>query len=328
MTRTDGAIRHDWAVEEIAALHEVPLLELIGRANAVHRYHHDPNKVQKASLLSVKTGGCPEDCAYCPQSAHHRDVDLMRQDLMEPERVIALAATAKATGVERFCMGAAWREVRDGPEFDAVIEMVKGVRALDMEACVTLGMLKPHQADRLAAADLTAYNHNLDTGPEYYGRIITTRTYEDRLRTLMAVRAAGISLCCGGIIGMGETVQDRAAMLQRLAGFDPHPESVPINALVSVEGTPLGKRPRIDPLDLVRMVATARLVMPASIVRLSAGRAKLNREAQILSFVAGANSIFCGETLLTTPNADSSEDAELFASIGQPGLASRSIPVG
>lgn len=318
MIAADGTIRHDWTVEQIATLHELPLLELVGCANAVHRRYHDPNRVQKASLLSIKTGGCPENCAYCPQSAHHREVDLTRDRLMDPAKVIAMAATARAAGAERFCMGAAWRQVRDGVEFDAVITMVEGVRALGMEACVTLGMLKPHQAERLAAAGLTAYNHNLDTSPEFYGRIITTRTYEDRLETLATVRSFGIDLCCGGIIGMGETVRDRASMLQVLASMTPHPESVPINALVPVEGTPLADRPRIDPLELVRMVATARLAMPAATVRLSAGRKALNREAQILCLLAGANSIFYGETLLTTPNAEIGEDVELFAAIGQP----------
>ena len=313
---TDGAVRHDWSVEEIVALHDLPLLELVGRANAVHRLHHDPNKVQRASLLSIKTGGCPEDCAYCPQSAHHREVDLTRDRLMDPAKVVAMAKTARDAGADRFCMGAAWREVRDGREFDAVIAMVEGVRALGMEACVTLGMLKPHQAERLATAGLTAYNHNLDTSPEYYERIITTRTYEDRLRTLAAVRAAGIELCCGGIVGMGEGVRDRASMLQILAGFTPHPESVPINALVPVAGTPLAGRRRVDPLDFVRMVATTRLVMPSSTVRLSAGRSALNREAQILCLLAGANSLFYGETLLTTPNAGIGDDEGLFAAIG------------
>ncbi|NTG42114.1 biotin synthase BioB [Rhizobium rhizogenes] len=317
MMAADGTIRHDWAIDEIVALHNLPLLELVGRANAVHRMYHDPNKVQKASLLSIKTGGCPENCAYCPQSAHHREVDLTRDRLMDPESVVAMAATARAAGAERFCMGAAWRQVRDGREFDAVIEMVKGVRALGMEACVTLGMLKPHQAERLAAAGLTAYNHNLDTSPEFYRQIITTRTYQDRLDTLATVRSFGIDLCCGGIIGMGETIRDRASMLHILAAMEPHPESVPVNALVPVEGTPLAKRPVIDPLELVRMVATARLVMPASTVRLSAGRSNLNREAQILCLVAGANSVFYGDTLLTTPNAGIGEDAELFAAIGE-----------
>ncbi len=314
--KEDGLIRHDWSVDEIAALYRLPLLELVGRANAVHRQYHDPNRVQKASLLSIKTGGCPENCAYCPQSAHHREVDLTRDLLMEPQKVLAMAATAKAAGAERFCMGAAWRQVRDGKEFDAVIEMVEGVRRLDMEACVTLGMLKPHQAERLAKAGLTAYNHNLDTSPEFYSRIITTRTYQDRLETLSTVRATGVELCSGGIVGMGEGIRDRAAMLQVLAGFAPHPESVPINALVPVEGTPLAKRDRIDPLELVRMVATARLVMPQSTVRLSAGRSSLTREAQILCLMAGANSIFYGDTLLTTPNAGIGEDAELLAAIG------------
>lgn len=316
MSAVDGTIRHDWAVADIETLYQLPLLELVGRANAVHRQHHDANHLQKASLLSIKTGGCRENCAYCPQSAHHKEVDLTRDRLMDPQKVVAMAATAKAAGAERFCMGAAWRQVRDGKEFDAVIDMVKGVRALGMEACVTLGMLKPHQAERLAQAGLTAYNHNLDTSPEFYQRIITTRTYHDRLETLATVRNAGIELCCGGIIGMGENVRDRAAMLQVLANFAPHPESVPINALVPVEGTPLANRPRIDPLELVRMVATARLTMPTSTVRLSAGRSSLNREAQILCLMAGANSIFYGDTLLTTPNAGIGEDADLLAAIG------------
>ncbi len=317
MTAADGTMRHDWTTDQIAALHDLPLLELVGRANAVHRQNHDPNRVQKASLLSIKTGGCPEDCAYCPQSAHHREVDLTRDKLMDPQGVVAMAATAKEAGAERFCMGAAWRQVRDGKEFDAVIEMVEGVRALGMEACVTLGMLKPHQAERLAAAGLTAYNHNLDTSPEFYGDIITTRTYADRLETLETVRSFGIDLCCGGIIGMGETVRDRASMLQVLSAMDPHPESVPINALVPVAGTPLADRPPIDPLEIVRMVATARLVMPKTVLRLSAGRSSLSREAQILCFLAGANSVFYGEALLTTPNAAEDEDASLFAALGE-----------
>ncbi|MGE7415310.1 biotin synthase BioB [Methylobacterium tarhaniae] len=311
----DGAVRHDWTVEEIEALHDLPLLELVGRANAVHRRHHDPNRIHKASLLSVKTGGCPEDCAYCPQSAHHRGVDLARDRLMDPPSVLAMAARAKAAGAERFCMGAAWRQVRDGAEFDAVVAMVEGVRALGMEACVTLGMLKAHQAARLAEAGLTAYNHNLDTGPDFYGRIVTTRRYQDRLDTLATVREAGIGLCCGGIVGMGEAVADRAGLLRVLASMAPHPESVPINALVPVEGTPLADRPRLDPLDLVRMVATARLVLPGSVLRLSAGRAQLGREAQILCFLAGANSVFAGDTLLTTPNAGHDDDAALFAAL-------------
>ena len=315
----DGAIRHDWTVDEVQALHDSPLLDLVGRANAVHRRFHDPRDVQLASLLSVKTGGCPEDCSYCPQSAHHREVKLTRSSLMEPQTVLEAARRAREAGATRFCMGAAWRSVKDGPEFDAVLEMVRGVRGMGMEACVTLGMLKPHQAERLAEAGLTAYNHNLDTGPDYYDKIITTRTYDDRLETLGHARAAGLSLCTGGIIGMGETVRDRAAMLQVLAGMDPHPESVPINTLVAVEGTPLADQPPLESWELVRMVATARLVMPKSRVRLSAGRRNLSREAQMLCFLAGANSIFYGEQLLTTANNERNDDVDLLRAIGAKG---------
>ncbi len=307
--------RHDWSVAEIVAIHDQPLLDLVAEASAVHRAHHDPSDVQRASLLSIKTGGCPEDCAYCPQSAHHKEVKLDRVDLMDADEVLALATRAKAAGADRFCMGAAWRQVRDGAEFDAVLRMVAGVRALGMEACVTLGMLNEAQAGRLAGAGLTAYNHNLDTGPDFYDAIISTRTYDDRLRTLKAVRGAGLEMCCGGIIGMGEGVRDRAAMLQVLAGFDPHPESVPINALVPVAGTPLSRLPKVAAFDLVRMVATARIVMPGARVRLSAGRSSLSQEAQVLCMVAGANSIFYGETLLTTPNAEVGEDDGLFAAL-------------
>lgn len=309
-------IRHDWTVDEIAAIHDLPLLDLIAEANRIHRLFHDVSDVQKASLLSIKTGGCPEDCAYCPQSAHHREVHLDKIEMMKTGEVLAAAARAKAAGADRFCMGAAWRSVRDGARFDAILEMVRGVRTLGMEACVTLGMLNAAQAQRLKEAGLTAYNHNLDTSPEFYPNIITTRTYEDRLATLRAVRAAGLQMCCGGIIGMGESVRDRASMLQVLASFDPHPESVPVNALVPVEGTPLGERERLDPLDFVRMIATTRIVLPAARVRLSAGRSQLNREAQILCFVAGANSIFYGETLLTTANVAVNEDDSLLASLG------------
>jgi biotin synthase len=308
-------IRHDWTSDEIVAVHDLPLLELIARANAVHREYHDVNDVQKASLLSVKTGGCPENCGYCPQSAHHREVHLDRVDMMKTDEVLAAAARARSAGADRFCMGAAWREVRDGAPFDSVIEMVRGVRALGMEACATLGMLTAPQANRLKEAGLTAYNHNLDTGPDYYRNIVTTRSYQDRLETLKAVRGAGIEMCCGGIVGMGESVADRAGMLRVLAAFDPHPESVPINALVPVAGTPLGGRERIDPLDFVRMIATTRIVLPASRVRLSAGRSDLSREAQILCMVAGANSIFYGEALLTTANVTENEDNTLFAAL-------------
>lgn len=309
------AFRHDWSLDEILAIHDQPLLDLVAEANRVHRLHHDPSDVQKASLLSIKTGGCPEDCAYCPQSAHHKEVKLDRVDLMDKDEVLSLARRAREAGADRFCMGAAWRKVRDGKEFDAVLGMVEGVRALGMEACVTLGMLNADQASRLKTAGLTAYNHNLDTGPDYYDKIITTRTYEDRLETLKAVRGAGIEMCTGGIIGMGESVADRAAMLKVLASFDPHPESVPINALVAVKGTPLAKRDPVDPLDLVRMIATARILMPKSRVRLSAGRSSLTREAQVLCLVAGANSIFYGDKLLTTPNAEENEDDALFAAL-------------
>jgi biotin synthase len=312
----DFSIRHDWCADEIVAIHNSPLLELVSRANAVHRRYFDPNDVQKAALLSIKTGGCPEDCSYCPQSAHHREVKLDRIELMEVDDVLAAARNAKEAGADRFCMGAAWRQAPEGKRFDAVLDMVRGVRALEMEACVTLGMLNASQAQRLVAAGLTAYNHNLDTGPDYYGEIIRTRSYKDRLDTLAAVRAAGLEMCCGGIIGMGESVKDRAGMLQVLASFDPHPESVPINALVAVEGTPLTGREQVDPLDLVRMIATTRIVMPESRVRLSAGRSVLSREAQILCLVAGANSIFYGETLLTTANAGVNQDDALFAALG------------
>jgi biotin synthase len=305
-------VRHDWTVAEIVAIHDQPLLELVHRAQEVHRAFHDPADIQRASLLSIKTGGCPEDCAYCPQSAHWKEAGVAREKLMPVAEVLAAAAAARAAGADRFCMGAAWRQVKDGRDFDAVLEMVRGVRALGMEACVTLGMLTPAQAERLAEAGLTAYNHNLDTGPDFYGEIITTRTYADRLDTLRAVRAAGIQVCCGGIIGMGETIADRAAMLQVLASQDPHPESVPINALVAVAGTPLGDRPPVDPLELVRMCATARIVMPQARVRLSAGRRSLSREAQILCFLAGANSLFYGEKLLTTANADADDDDMLL----------------
>jgi biotin synthase len=283
----------------------------------VHRRHHDDGEVQLASLLSIKTGACPEDCKYCPQSAHYaKSTGLAREQLLDVDDVLAKAALAKEAGATRFCMGAAWREVKDGEAFDRVLAMVSGVRALDMEACVTLGMLNQTQADRLADAGLTAYNHNLDTSPEFYGEIITTRCYQDRLDTLERVRRAGIEVCCGGIIGMGETIEDRASLLVTLATLDPHPESVPINALVPVEGTPLGGRERIDPLDLVRMVATARIMMPASRVRLSAGRHELTREAQILCFMVGANSIFYGDKLLTTTNNDTNEDLALLEEAG------------
>jgi biotin synthase len=315
-TQTSTDIRHDWTVEELLAIHDQPLLDLVARANQVHRRYHDPNDIQRASLLSIKTGGCPENCKYCSQSAHWREVDLERETLMNVGAVLAEARTARDAGAGRFCMGAAWREVRNGPEFDAVLDMVRGVRALGMEACVTLGMLTADQAQRLADAGLTAYNHNLDTSRQFYGEIVTTRDYDDRLRTLDVVRASGVEICSGGIIGMGESVRDRVAMLQTLAALSPHPESVPINALAAIAGTPLADRPAVDPLDLVRMCATARIVMPKSRVRLSAGRRRLSREAQVLCFLAGANSVFYGEKLLTTANAECDEDREMFNALG------------
>jgi biotin synthase len=311
-----AAVRHNWTTGEIQALLDLPLLDLVYQAQTVHREFQD-DTVQLASLLSIKTSGCPEDCGYCPQSAHHaKTTGVAKENLMNVDDVMAKAKMAREAGASRFCMGAAWREVRDGAEFDNVVEMVRGVRELGMEACVTLGMLKPHQAKRLAEAGLTAYNHNLDTSPEFYSEIITTRTYDDRLETLAHVRDAGITVCSGGIIGMGEKNHDRASMLQVLATMTPHPESVPINALVAVKGTPLEKQKPIDPLDLVRMCAAARITMPRARVRLSAGRSSLTREAQALCFMAGANSIFYGEKLLTTANNDAAEDRAMIESLG------------
>jgi biotin synthase len=310
-------LRHDWGRDEVLALLTSPLLDLVDEARAVHRQHHGSAEVQLASLLSIKTGGCPEDCKYCPQSAHYaKETGVAREGLLDVDDVLAKARIARDAGATRFCMGAAWREVKDGVAFDCVLAMVRGVRALDMEACVTLGMVTEAQAARLADAGLTAYNHNLDTSPEFYGEIITTRTYQDRLDTLDCVRRAGIEVCCGGIIGLGESMEDRARLLQTLATLDPHPESVPINTLVAVAGTPLEDTPPVDPLDLVRMVATARILMPLARVRLSAGRRSLTREAQILCLLAGANSIFYGDTLLTTANNDTADDLALIAEAG------------
>jgi biotin synthase len=311
----DDDVRHDWTVDELFGIAELPLLELVYRAAGVHRRHHDPHDVQRATLLSIKTGGCPEDCAYCPQAARYK-TGVQAHALLDVETVLAAARAARDGGADRFCMGAAWRNVRDGADFDAVVEMVRGVRALGMEACVTLGMLEPHQARRLAEAGLTAYNHNLDSGPDFYPEIISTRTYEDRLRTLDAVEAAGIGVCCGGIVGMGESRRDRVAMLVTLANRNPHPGSVPINALVSVDGTPLGGRGTVEGFEVVRAVAAARIAMPHARVRLSAGRRELGAGMQALAFLAGANSIFTGEKLLTTPNAERDDDAALFAALG------------
>lgn len=310
-------IRHNWTTDEALELLELPLMDLLYRAQTTHREHHDDNTVQLASLLSIKTGACPEDCKYCPQSAHHaKKTGLKKEPLMDVDAVLEKAKIAKEAGASRFCMGAAWRNVRDGEQFDKVIDMVKGVRAMDMEACVTLGMLNKEQAQRLADAGLNAYNHNLDTSPEFYEKIISTRTYQDRLDTLENVRESGVTICSGGIIGMGETLKDRARMLEILANLDPQPESVPINALVPVEGTPMGAFDPVDPLELVRMVATARIMMPKARVRLSAGRELLNREAQILCLMAGANSIFYGEKLLTTANNDTEDDQQMIKDAG------------
>lgn len=297
------------------AIHDLPIPDLVLRAQLVHREHYPSTDVQLCSLLSVKTGGCPEDCAYCSQSSRY-DTGLEKQRMMKTPEVLQAAGKAKAAGATRFCMGAAWREVKDGPAFDEVLDMVRGVRALGMEACATLGMLSEDQARRLADAGLTAYNHNLDTSRAYYKSIISTRSYDDRLQTLATVRKAGITVCSGGIIGMGESIDDRCAMLATLANLDPQPESVPVNALAPMSGTPLGERDPVDPLELVRMIATARILIPKARVRLSAGRLALTREAQILCFLAGANSIFYGEKLLTTGNPDVTSDMNLLRDAG------------
>ncbi len=317
-------VRHNWTKAEVATIYQTPLPELLFRAQTVHRAYHAPDHVQTCQLISIKTGGCPEDCAYCPQSAHY-DSDVQRQGLLDPAHVIEVARDAVGRGVTRFCMGAAWREAPQGREFEKVLEMVRGVSALGMEVCCTLGMLKEEQAVRLKEAGLSAYNHNLDTSPEFYGSIITTRVYEERLQTLAAVRKAGITVCCGGILGMGEKESDRVGLLQQLATLEPHPESVPINMLVRVEGTPLAGVAPLDPLEMVRAIATARILMPASWVRLAAGRKQLSPEAVTLCFVAGANSIFVGEKLLTTPNPGADEDEKLLESLGMKALEPHAV---
>ena len=306
--------RTDWTREEIAALFALPFPELMFRAQSVHRRHFDPTQVQISTLLSIKTGGCPEDCAYCPQSSVY-DTGVKASKLMEVEAVLADAAKAKAAGATRFCMGAAWREPKD-KDLDAVCTMVEGVKALGLESCVTLGMLTGAQAERLKGAGLDYYNHNLDTSPEYYRHIISTRTYQDRLDTLARVREAGIHVCCGGIVGMGETAADRTGMIHALATLPAHPESVPINALVQVEGTPASQGQALDGIDFVRTIAVARITMPKSMVRLSAGREDMTPETQALCFLAGANSIFYGEKLLTTPNPATGADQVLLARLG------------
>ncbi|MCU0389890.1 MAG: biotin synthase BioB [Thermoflexibacter sp.] len=303
--------RNNWTREEISEIFHSPILELIYRAATIHRQFHDPQEVQVCTLLSIKTGGCPEDCAYCPQAArYHTEVKVHK--LMTVKEVLEKAQNALEAGSTRFCMGAAWREVRDNKDFDKVIDMVKGVAQMGMEVCCTLGMLTPQQAERLKEAGLYAYNHNLDTSEEYYDEIITTRTYDDRLETLDNVRNAKISVCSGGIIGMGETVNDRIGMLQTLATLPEHPESVPVNALVPVEGTPLENQERVSVWEMIRMIATARILMPKAMVRLSAGRVRMTMEEQALCFLAGANSIFAGDKLLTTPNPDYDIDKQMF----------------
>ena len=308
-------IRNDWKIEEIQEIYNSPLLELIYRAATVHRQYNDTGEVQVCTLLSIKTGGCSEDCAYCPQAARYSTgVDV--HALMQKDQVLEYAAKAKSAGSTRFCMGAAWREVRDNRDFDRVIDMVKGVNEMGMEVCCTLGMLTESQAQKLADAGLYAYNHNLDTSKEYYTEIITTRTYDDRLETLDNVRKAGISVCCGGIVGLGETHADRIKMLHTLSTMPEHPESVPINALVAVAGTPLENNQKVDVWDMVKMIATARILMPKAMVRLSAGRATMSVSDQALCFMAGANSIFTGEKLLTTPNPSFDEDQAMFNLLG------------
>ncbi len=312
------AIRHDWTREELAALFELPLLDLIHRAATVHREHFDPREVQVSTLLSIKTGACPEDCAYCPQSAHFK-TGLEVERLLPLEVVRESAAQAKAAGATRFCMGAAWRSPRD-KDLDHVIAMVETVRELGLETCVTAGMLRADQAQRLKDAGLDYYNHNLDTSPEFYGEIISTRTFEDRLDTLAAVRDAGMKVCCGGIVGMNEARSDRVGLLHSLATLPRHPESVPINLLVRVPGTPLADAPALEPFEFVRTIAVARIAMPASVVRLSAGREGMSEELQALCFLAGANSIFYGEKLLTTGNPEAERDRALLSRLGLVGL--------
>jgi len=314
-------IRHDWTREEIRQVYRLPLPELIFQAQSAHRAFHKPEEVELCRLLSIKTGGCPEDCGYCSQSAHHK-AGIVRQELLNPAEVLETARHAKAEGATRFCMGAAWRQISDGKDFDHVLEMVRGVAALNLEVCCTLGMLTESQARRLKEAGLTAYNHNLDTSPEFYGNVITTRVYEDRLKTIAHVRQAGITVCSGGILGMGESEEDRIGLLQELSQLDPHPESVPINMLVPNEGTPLENAEPLDPLVMVRAIATARILMPASRVRLAAGRRQMSPEAVALCFLAGANSIFTGEKLLTTPNPGPDADQRLLENLGMRAMQS------
>ena len=307
--------RHNWTKEEVLAIYNKPLMELLYEAASVHRMNHDPNTVQVSTLLSIKTGGCSEDCGYCPQAARYH-TDIEGNDLMTVNQVKAQALRAKESGSSRVCMGAAWRNVKDGPEFDQVLEMVRTINKLDMEVCCTLGMVTENQAKRLAEAGLYAYNHNLDTSEEYYKEVISTRGFEDRLQTIENVRKTNVTVCSGGIIGMGEAVEDRAGMLVALSTLNPQPESVPINALVAVEGTPMEDEKPVEIWEMIRMVATTRIVMPNTQVRLSAGRTQMSREGQAMCFFAGANSIFAGDKLLTTPNPDVNEDMAMFKTLG------------
>ena len=311
---TKEQLRHDWSVDEAMALFDAPLSDLLFQAQSIHRRHHAPNEVQISTLLSIKTGGCPEDCKYCPQSIHYQ-TGLETHGLLPVDAVIEAARKARAAGATRFCMGAAWRGPTNS-QVQRVCELVEAVADMEMETCVTLGMLTPGQAEALARAGLDYYNHNLDTSPEYYGEIITTRTYQDRLDTLANVRAAGIRVCCGGIVGMGETRRDRAGLLVQLANLPEHPESVPINNLMRVAGTPMQDAEVLSPLELARCIAVARILMPRAVVRLSAGRTGLSEAAQALCFMAGAGSIFCGDQLLTTPNPSFSADMEMFDDLG------------
>jgi len=307
--------KHDWTKEEIIEIYNKPLMDLLYEASTMHRKFHDPNVVQVSTLLSIKTGGCPEDCGYCPQAARYH-TDIQGNDLMSVQQVKAQALRAKSAGSSRVCMGAAWRNVKDGEEFDQVLEMVRTINKLDMEVCCTLGMITENQAQRLAEAGLYAYNHNLDTSEEYYKEVISTRGFEDRLQTIDNVRKTNVTVCSGGIIGMGESIEDRAGMLVALSTLNPQPESVPINALVAVEGTPLEEQQPISIWEMIRMVATTRIVMPHTQVRLSAGRTEMTREGQAMCFFAGANSIFAGDKLLTTPNPDVNEDMKMFELLG------------
>jgi biotin synthase len=307
--------KHDWTKEEVLEIYTKPIMELLYDAATIHRQYHNPNQVQVSTLLSIKTGGCPEDCGYCPQAARYH-TDIKGNDLMSVQQVKAQALRAKSSGSSRVCMGAAWRNVKDGPEFDQVLEMVRTINKLDMEVCCTLGMITENQAHRLAEAGLYAYNHNLDSSEEYYKEVISTRGYQDRLDTIGNVRKTNVTVCSGGIIGMGENVEDRAGMLMALASLSPQPESTPINALVAVAGTPLEEQQPISIWEMIRMVATTRIVMPLTQVRLSAGRMDMSREGQAMCFFAGANSIFAGDKLLTTPNPDVNQDMEMFKLLG------------